>query len=63
MKNNKSCTKSNLPFFGQKLIVINVGIKTFYEDLKKHNVKVIHVDWKPPAGGDKEITTLLDKIL
>jgi deoxyribodipyrimidine photolyase-like uncharacterized protein len=63
MKNNNSDVKRNLSFFGQKLIVINVGIKTFYEDLKKHNVKVIHVDWKPPAGGDKEITALLDKIL
>lgn len=47
---------------GQKLKIINIGIQTFAEDLKKQNVEVIHVDWRPPAGGDMEILELLDKL-
>jgi len=50
-------------FFGDDLVVVNVGIKPFYEDLKGLNVKVTHVDWEPPAGGDEDLVALLDKIL
>jgi hypothetical protein len=34
----------------QPLIVINVGLKGFAENLEKQEVEVIQVDWKPPAG-------------
>lgn len=63
MKNENSSLKAKNDFFGKELVVINVGIKVFYEDLRKQNIKVIHVDWKPPAGGDEEIIALLDRIL
>ncbi len=63
MSNENSSLKVSHHFFGRELVVINVGIKIFYEDLKRQNVKVIHVDWKPPAGGDEEIIELLDRIL
>lgn len=46
----------------KKLKVINIGIETFVEDLKKQGVEVVHVDWRPPAGGDLEILKLLDKL-
>lgn len=46
----------------KKLKVINIGIETFVEDLKKQGVEVVHVDWRPPAGGDIEILKLLDKL-
>jgi len=46
----------------KKLKVINLGIQTFAEDLKKQGVEVVHVDWRPPAGGDVEILKLLDKL-
>ena len=48
--------------FGKKLKVINIGIETFAEDLKKQGVEVVSVDWRPPAGGDIEILKLLDKL-
>lgn len=35
------------------LHVVNFGIESFYQDLKKQNKPVVHVDWKPIAGGDK----------
>ena len=51
------------PFFGKELTVVNVGIRPFYEDLKSQGITVTHVDWQPPAGGDEEVTSLLDRLL
>jgi hypothetical protein len=56
-------SKKRKPFFGEELVVVNIGIKPFYEDLKSQNVRIVHVDWEPPAGGDEEMVALLDKIL
>ena len=45
------------------LIVINLGLKRFAEDLEKQGVEVVQVDWTPPAGGDKDMLDLLDQLL
>jgi len=64
MKNeNGSVSDKKKPFFGRELLVVNIGIRPFYEDLKKQNIRAVHVDWEPPAGGDQEIVALLDKLL
>jgi FdrA protein len=42
--------------------VINLGIKIFYDSLKEQGVEVIQVDWRPPAGGDKELLKLLEML-
>mgnify|MGYP002228562984 CR=1 FL=1 len=34
----------------------------FYQDLKKQNVKAVHVAWKPVAGGDKKIAGYLKQL-
>ena len=52
--------KSNI--LAQKLKVINIGISTFADDLRSQNVEVVHVDWKPPAGGDADMMKLLEKL-
>ena len=44
------------------LKVVNIGISTFADDLRSQNVEVVHVDWKPPAGGDIEMLKLLEKL-
>ena len=46
----------------QKLKVISLGIEIFADDLKRQNVKVVSVDWQPPAGGDEELLRLLEKL-
>ena len=46
----------------KKLVVVNVGAEVFAESLKKQGVKTINVAWKPPAGGDKELAKLLEKV-
>ncbi len=45
------------------LVIINIGVEEFAESLAIQGVRVIHVDWSPPAGGDPEMLTLLDKLL
>ena len=44
-------------------IVVNIGVRDFAETLVAQGVDVVHVDWSPPAGGDKELAALLDKLL
>ncbi len=59
----KKLERGKVSFFGKELVVVNIGIKPFYDDLKDQNVKVVQVEWEPPAGGDQELIALLDKIL
>jgi len=47
----------------EPLVVINLGLKGFAENLEKQEVEVIQVDWIPPAGGDEEMIDLLEKLL
>ena len=49
-------------FFNKELKIINIGIEMFADDLEKQNVDVIHVNWRPPAGGDLDILKLLEKL-
>lgn len=44
------------------LSVINVGLDKFASELADHDVPVVHLDWKPPAGGDAELAALLSKM-
>ena len=45
------------------IVVINVGLPGFAENLEEQEIEVIQVDWKPPAGGDQEMIDLLDELL
>ena len=45
------------------LVVINLGLARFAQNLEDQNVKVVRVDWKPPAGGDQEMINILDQLL
>jgi hypothetical protein len=48
--------------FGQELKVINMGLKSFADDLKGQGVRVVHVDWRPPAGGKGKMLSLLERL-
>ena len=45
------------------LVVINLGVKTFSENLEGQGAEVVQVDWTPPAGGDEAMLDLLDELL
>jgi FdrA protein len=49
-------------FFSEPLRVINVGVEMFAEDLKAEGVEVVHLDWRPPTGGNPRLTALLTSL-
>lgn len=48
--------------FKQDLKVINMGLEAFGDNLKKEKVRVLQMNWKPPAGGNKKLAALLAKV-
>ena len=48
--------------FKQELKVINMGIESFYKDLRDQKVSAVQVDWKPRAGGNAKMAALLGKL-
>ena len=46
--------------FRSELVVVNVGPKLFAEALEKQNFRTVQVDWKPIAGGDREMQAILE---
>lgn len=48
--------------FKKDLVVVNMGLRSFANDVKSQNVSVIHVDWRPVAGGNKKLGSLLSKL-
>lgn len=42
--------------------VINIGVQDFAESLQAQGAPAIQVEWSPPAGGDREMMDLLDKL-
>jgi len=43
----------------QEIRVVNAGLEGFYNELREQGVQAVHVDWRPPAGGD---VALIDKL-
>lgn len=39
--------------------VINIGLRSFAVELEEAGVEVLHVDWRPPSGGDARLLALL----
>lgn len=48
--------------FSKELKVISMGLDFFADHLRKEGVEVLQMDWKPPAGGDKRLISLLDQL-
>lgn len=46
----------------QPLAGINVGLESFYESLISQGAQAVHVEWKPPAGGNERLASLLAKM-
>jgi len=51
-----------LESFSAKPAAINVGLESFYDSLLAQGAAAIHVDWKPPAGGDDRLMGILAKM-
>ena len=46
----------------QPLAAINVGLESFYESLTSQGAEAVHVEWRPPAGGNEKMAALLAKM-
>ena len=51
-----------LESFNRPLAAINVGLESFYESLVGQGASAVHVDWKPPAGGNEKLAAILAKM-
>lgn len=47
----------------QEVKVVNIGLREFFDSLVAQKVEAVHVEWKPPAQGDRELMDILDKLL
>lgn len=52
----------NLEQLNQPLAAINVGLESFYESLASQGAQAVHVEWRPPAGGNEKMAALLAKM-
>jgi len=48
--------------FNERLAVVNIGVGLFADALRKQGVKTIQVEWRPPAGGDKNLARILSNV-
>jgi FdrA protein len=60
-KSNKF-TQVNLDQLKQPLAGINVGLESFYESLISQGAQAVHVEWRPPAGGNEKLASLLARM-
>lgn len=55
-------TPVNLEQLTQPLAAINLGLESFYESLTSQGAQAVHVEWRPPAGGNERLASLLAKM-
>ncbi len=48
--------------FAGAIRVINIGLEGFADDLAAAGIEVIHLDWRPPAGGNSKMASLLGSL-
>ena len=49
-----------LELFRSELVTVNVGPKLFAAALEKQGYRALQVEWKPVAGGDREMQKILE---
>jgi Protein of unknown function (DUF1116) len=46
----------------ERVAAVNVGLATFAEAVRQQGAPVVDVDWRPPAGGDREAIRALERL-
>lgn len=44
------------------LAAVNIGVETFYDALSSQGVEAVQVEWRPPAGGDERLASILRRM-
>lgn len=42
--------------------IINLGLTGFYDAVRSQQIRCVHVDWSPPAGGNLRLIEILDRL-
>jgi FdrA protein len=48
--------------FSQPLAAINVGLESFFDSLIAQGAQAVHVEWRPPAGGNEKLASILARM-
>ena len=48
--------------FAGELRAVNIGLESFADNLAREGAPVVHVNWRPPAGGDLKTIAALDAL-
>ncbi len=54
--------RADLTTLQQPLAGINVGLESFSESLVAQEAAAIQVDWRPPAGGNEKLMSILERM-
>ena len=41
---------------------VNLGVRAFRDSLVDQGATAVHVDWRPPAGGDEKLASILERL-
>src|SRR5215212_295760 len=52
----------NLEQLNQPFAAINVGLESFYDSLVSQGAQAVQVQWRPPAGGNEKLASLLARM-
>lgn len=52
----------DLAVLNDPLAAINVGLESFAESLTVQDAPVVHLDWRPPAGGNEKLMSILERM-
>ena len=57
-----SLKEVDLSVLQQPLAAINVGLEIFTESLTAQGAEVLQVNWRPPAGGNERLMSILARM-
>lgn len=52
----------DLDQMNQALAGINAGLESFAQSIQEQEAAAIHVDWRPPAGGNEKLMAILERM-
>lgn len=61
-RRKREFTPIDLEPLNQPLAAINVGLESFYESLILQGAQAVQVDWRPPAGGNEKLASILARM-
>lgn len=51
-----------LEALAERPAVIGLGVEVFHAGLLAQGAQAVHVDWRPPAGGDERLASILARL-